>query len=648
MSTAPPLSPAHSFTNAIAALHAGDAHGAEQILLEFVEEDPAHSQAELLLGQLLEQARDFAGAERHLRRAAELSPTEIGPYTGLARVLRYQGRPDDAAECIRQGLQIDSESSALHNALGSLLLHQGVVDQAIEQFSEALRIDPMFTVAHINLGVAARRVNETAKAARCFHRALEILSPESRQTRRPAFEAEAANAVRLHLATLFPIIAESEAAVEAASQRVCQALAELESEQFTCNPALEYFPCTFYLAYQNWNDREYQERIAAFCRPASVDYTAGRENSPSKDGKIRVGIISGRFRLHTVGLLWLGLIARLSREKFHVEIISLGDIEDEVTAYYRDRADHFLPLRGDTVDDCRRIAERQLDVLYFLDIGMDPRTYALANCRMAPVQCVTWGHPVTSGLDTIDYFISSELFEEASAQQHYTEELVRLKTTGLCYESLRLDLPHLTRADFGLPDDKHLYGCLQTLFKFDPAFDRLLAEILRRDPEGILVLLEGEYQNWHDTLMKRFHRSLLDVVDRVCLLPRQPLPKYSRLVSLMDVVLDPPQFGGGKTTLDAFDVGVPVVTLPSSCLKARLTAGFYKAMSLTDGIANDEEGYVNLAVRLGTQPAYREQLSQKIVSQRDRLFNDLSAVQEVEDFFTAAVRGGPQRARPSH
>ena len=637
MSTAPPLSPAHSFTKALAALHAGDARCAEQILLQFVKEDPTHPQAQLLLGQLLEQARDYEAAEQHLRRAVELSPDEISPYASLARVLRYLGRLDDAAECIRQGLQVASESSALHNALGSLLLHRGELEQAIEQFSEALRIDPTFTVAHINLGVAARRVNETDKAACCFHRALELLSAKSGQARRPAFETEAANAVRLHLATLFPITAESEAAVDAARQRVCQALAELENEQFTCNPALEYFSCTFYLAYQNWNDREYQERIAAFCRPASRDYTAGREYSPSREGKTKIGIVSSRFRLHTVGLLWLGLITRLSRERFHVEILSLGDVEDEVTAYYQDRADHFLPLHGEIEDDCRLIADRQLDALYFLDIGMDARTYAMANCRMAPVQCVTWGHPVTTGLDTIDYFISSELFEEASAQQHYSEELVRLKTTGLCYEPLRFDLPTLTRADFGLPEDKHLYGCLQSLYKMDPAFDPLLREILRRDPEGVLVLLEGHYQNWHDTLMKRFNKSMPDVVDRVRLLPRQQLPKYSRLVSLMDVVLDPPQFGGGKTTLDAFDFGVPVVTLPSPCLKARLTAGFYKAMSITDGIAADKEEYIDLAVQLGTQPAHRDQLSQEITARCDRLFNDLSAVQEVEDFFISAV-----------
>ncbi len=59
---------------------------------------------------------------------------------------------------------------------------------------------------------------------------------------------------------------------------------------------------------------------------------------------------------------------------------------------------------------------------------MDPFTYTLALSRLAPVQCVTWGHPSTTGLETIDYYLSSELFETEDADQYYTEKLVRLKT----------------------------------------------------------------------------------------------------------------------------------------------------------------------------------------------------------------------------
>ena len=44
----------------------------------------------------------------------------------------------------------------------------------------------------------------------------------------------------------------------------------------------------------------------------------------------------------------------------------------------------------------------QLDVAVFPELGMSPRTWRLAMLRSAPVQAVGWGHPVTTGLPSID------------------------------------------------------------------------------------------------------------------------------------------------------------------------------------------------------------------------------------------------------
>ena len=57
---------------------------------------------------------------------------------------------------------------------------------------------------------------------------------------------------------------------------------------------------------------------------------------------------------------------------------------------------------------------------------MDELSLQLAAQRLAPVQCNSLGHPETSGLPTIDYFLSSDLMEPLDAARHYTERLVRL------------------------------------------------------------------------------------------------------------------------------------------------------------------------------------------------------------------------------
>ena len=89
-------------------------------------------------------------------------------------------------------------------------------------------------------------------------------------------------------------------------------------------------------------------------------------------------------------------------------------------------ADRVVTLSTQLAVARTQIAEQALDVLFYTDIGMDSLTYYLAHARLAAVQCVTWGHPLTTGIPTIDYFISSQDLEPAGAESHYTETLVRL------------------------------------------------------------------------------------------------------------------------------------------------------------------------------------------------------------------------------
>src|SRR5690606_22166406 len=198
----------------------------------------------------------------------------------------------------------------------------------------------------------------------------------------------------------------------------------------------------------------------------------------------------------------------------------------------------------------RQIADCALDIMVYPDIGMDMATFSLAFARLAPVQCVSWGHPLTTGIPTIDYFISWAGAEPDDAAAHYSERLIRLRSFPTCYTRPVFDRRRIDRARFGLPADCRLYLCLQTLFKFHPAFDPALAAILRADPKALIVLIEGPRRRWRALLTERFCRSMPDVADRICFVPSLTNEDYLALTALGDVVLDPPVFGGGNTTLE--------------------------------------------------------------------------------------------------
>ena len=239
----------------------------------------------------------------------------------------------------------------------------------------------------------------------------------------------------------------------------------------------------------------------------------------------------------------------------------------------------------------------------------------------------------------MDYFVSSQWLETPEADAHYTERLIRLANLGTYYYRPKL-AGRRTRESFGLDPARHVYLCPQTLFKMHPEFDAILAGILRRDSAGELVIIEGRQPQWTRLLRERFERSMGDVVSRIRFLPPQPNADFLHLNAAADVLLDTIHFGGGNTSYEGLALGIPIVTLPGAYLRSRITHALYRKMDVMDCVVDSPDGYVDLAVRLGTEPEFRASIGRKIRDASGVLFEDPAEVRELERFLDWAAGGG--------
>ena len=132
-----------------------------------------------------------------------------------------------------------------------------------------------------------------------------------------------------------------------------------------------------------------------------------------------------------------------------------GNSTDPVTEQFREYSYKFYHIPNNLEAVAEQIFKDKLHILVYPEIGMNPPTMELAALRLAPIQCTAWGHPVTSGLPTIDYFLSSQLMEPENPQEHYSETLILLPNIGVAYPKPQ-DIPALvkTRADYDLPEDE--------------------------------------------------------------------------------------------------------------------------------------------------------------------------------------------------
>jgi protein O-GlcNAc transferase len=589
-----------------------------------IEINPQSASAVFGLGNALCSLQRLAEAETQMRRALELNPQLAEAHNNLGTIRQAFGDLTEAEACYQRALDVSPRFANALNNLATLQNMRGRIEESAENFRRVLEIDPRHPEGSLNLATVYRAVGRLDEAIAALDVHLSVRPGNAR--------------ARVMKGTMVPPLYSSREEVQAARRTFEENLAQLTRDGVRLDPEIDEMPTLFYLPYHGENDRDLQTQLAQlYPVPQTFDVPESAARRASADGRIRIGFISHHFSNHTIGYLTRGLIAALDRKRFHVNVLSHGLYSDEIGVEIRNHADEFSLLPERLSAARKQILDRRFDVLFYPDVGMEGFTYSLAFHRLAPVQCVTWGHPVTTGIPNIDYFISSDLVEPDDATGHYTETLICLNGLPTYYYRPVRERAPMTRADFGIPADCHAYLCPQSLFKFHPDFDPVLAEILRRDPQGRVFVIEGLVPAWTTFLKSRFERAFPDTADRVQFLPKQKHAEFLELLAICDVMLDPLHFGGGNTTYEGLGQGIPIVTMPSPYMRGRVTAGCYRKMGLTDCIVATPEEYIAAAVRLGTDAAYREALRARILETNHTLYEDAASLRELEQFLVNAV-----------
>ena len=367
-------------------------------------------------------------------------------------------------------------------------------------------------------------------------------------------------------------------------------------------------------------------------------------HKPSRRPK--VGFASSWFCNSAIGRLYTGLLEKIDKAKFDVYVFHVrepsGRLKRDFFTDAIDRVSTAQVLPRDLSEARAIIFKTSLDILVFTDIGMEPFTYALAFSRFAPIQCVFWGHPTTSGVPghAIDYYVVMDAAENDQGYSRYAEQLVRLDTLGAFYFSNESGqyLPQKTReayaAEVGLPSSGHIYAVPQHCLKFHPLFDEALVKILALDRDAILVV-----KNCSTSIKVEERLSTkIDIRGRIVRVPQLSLQDYVRLFGGSHVALETFPFGGSITSLDAFEGGTPVVSMKQFRARPALTVALYDIMNVSCCVAASVDEYVEMAVRIASDDELRRRIRSSLDAARFRLYESMDAVLEIEAFFSRSLK----------
>jgi predicted O-linked N-acetylglucosamine transferase (SPINDLY family) len=343
--------------------------------------------------------------------------------------------------------------------------------------------------------------------------------------------------------------------------------------------------------------------------------------------KIRLGILAVHFTPTAETFASLPVYEYISRD-FEVILYSLTSSGHRLEQYCQSCANSFKLLPNNLIDQVNFIRADDLDIL-FIATNVTARSNQiclLSLHRLARVQATSVASIVTTGMQSIDYYISGNLTEPyEDAEQHYQEKLLKIDGPAHCFSygseqntaTIKVD-----RESLNISKEAVVFVSVANLFKITPELSDSWAKIIASTPNSVLMLFPYG-PNWSSNYAKEpFQERMVTTFsmygvekDRLLILDPAPVPNRDDIkeyLKLADVYLDSYPFSGTTSLIEPLEVGLPIVSKQGTTFRSSMGSALLQELDVPDLVADSEESYIKLAIALGTNPELRKQKSDQI------------------------------------
>lgn len=619
---------------------------------------------------MLMNAGNVRTALAHYDLALALNPGHATLHSNRGKCLHALGQFSQAIASFDRVLAAEPDHADALNDRAHARLALGQYSPALQDADRALAILPRFPAALNNRGVALRGLRRRGEASAALEAVLSLqpVFPEAlynlallllemgqcdaaREKLLRALEQNPEFAeARWALATSrIPLVAVAAEVSDSSYELIGNDLRELD-EWFTSermrlfNAVGESHP--FYLAYQERNNRALFVINGALC--SRLMQHAAQSNAwtaaAPPEGPVRILIISAQISDHPVwNAIIKGWMSGFESSDLELHLLHLGAKTDHETDWAMGAARSFTPRPQNLHEAVARIRDIRPHIIVYPEVGMDPMTLKLASMRLAPAQMAAWGHPETTGLPTMDYYLSAELFEPEDGQEAYSERLVRLPGLGSCYRPLTVPATEIDLPTLGLSPHLPMLLCPGTPYKYAPVYDTVLVDIAKRLGACQFVFFISEYRELSEKLRERISASFQMEgmnADQFCrFIPWQDRGMFYGLMHKADVYLDPTGFSGFNTAMQAIECSLPVVTVEGRFMRGRFASAILRKIGLDELVAGNTAEYADIVAKVASDRDYRSMLSARIEHRRTGLFNDPASLRFLGKFFLDVARG---------
>lgn len=365
-----------------------------------------------------------------------------------------------------------------------------------------------------------------------------------------------------------------------------------------------------------------------------------------RDGKIKIGYLSGDLHMHAVGLLTSELYELHDKSKFEVHAFSWSREDGTpLRARIKGAMDSYTSLHG--VSDRRAaemIAEAGIDVLVDLQGLTSGARAGILPYRGAPVQVSYLGLPATSAIPGVDWILADRFVMPPESLPYYTEKPIYLPHCYQVSDRQRVASAPPTRAEAGLPEDGFVFCAFNNNHKMSEPVWRCWMRVLRQVPGSVLWLLADN--PFAKANLTRVAAEEGIAPERLVFAGRAQPADYLARFQLADLFLDTFPYNAGTTASDCLWMGTPILTRSGKTYISRMAGSLLTAVGLPDLVTTTIEEYEQRAVQIGNQPAraasYKRYLAEH--GRSSPLFDVPAIVRDMEREFERLALAARQKA----
>lgn len=624
---------------------------AEILLSRAVAVDPRSAEAHMSLGVALNGSKRHDEARESYRRALALRPDYALALSNLGNASAALDLHQEAIESYDRALAIDGNLAEAHNGRGGALCRLRNYDEALASLNRALSIRPDYAAALANRAVALRELQRFDEAMADCNRAIALAPDDvngwlwranvllqTQQMAQAMADCERALAIAPDSAQAHLVLGLCLAGLG----RVDEALVSFDraldiqpdlqsaisSKIFTLDFVADASVEQHQQARQVWWER-------AGAKIAS-EAAAPHDNSRDPDRRLVLGYVSSDFNAHSAAFIFKPVLQHHDRAQFEIVCYSCSSKVDTTTSEFQGIADRWRDASQWTDDRlAAQIRADRVDILIDLSGHTRGNRLGVFARKPAPIQVHGWGHGTGTGLPTIDYLFSDPVAIPSAVRHLFAETIVDLP----CFVTLAPLPAGLARAQApALSNGFVTFGVFNRISKISDEAADVWSRILERVPGSRLLIKDValDDQLVRDKLLARFAACRLPA-ERVDLLGATLRSEHLASFNRVDIALDPFPQNGGVSTLEALQMGVPVVAKLGNSLPSRAAGAILTALGMPDWVADSDEAYVEIAAghaaRIGDLDRLRRELPGQINAAAAG--NPVSYARAVDDAYRA-------------